>query len=460
MNTCSLFARQRDETYADDVGRTGRIDAVGDEFAERVGEAASSYLRSVDDSAVTNPPPDDILTPTSEMPSEIVYQDDYDDDAHWASTAASPGGIAAASVDNDPDTRFSRIVSGPSDELIKEYDDITDYDDESAGHFYLAGDGFIKVWDAKAYVEATSTEQANDTWLDTYDRAAKLKRQMDPYGLDTPMLMRELIPSAEYADDLLPLCSDVASATYRISNIRRGLLRFGGVKLNMTKLKFLLIRRPVKIRITNDSAEEHSQRQTSWFPCAYCTRRFPSKMGLRQHEQSCRHPARDPTVANPGGPKGGKSYYVNRIADCAGGSDNRWYLVVWSHSEDPTAGMLPGDPGHFQWIRSPQHGPYYPDTWEHDCNVGAEAKRAIAAYFKQESRPGFGPELDCTDPEIIRCTWCNDRFEWNSELKEHLQMCESRPRPLYGTAAHRHAKRQQMEDNCGADLARVRLLCA
>jgi hypothetical protein len=39
-------------------------------------------------------------------------------------------------------------------------------------------------------------------------------------------------------------------------------------------------------------------------------------------------------------------------------------------------------------------------------------------------------------------------------------MCESRPRPLYGTAAHRHAKRQQMEDNCGADLARVRLLCA
>jgi hypothetical protein len=154
-----------------DVGRTGRIDAVGDEFAERVGEAASSYLRSVDDSAVTNPPPDDILTPTSEMPSEIVYQDDYDDDAHWASTAASPGGIAAASVDDDPDTRFSRIVAGPSDELIKEYDDITDYDDESAGHFYLAGDGFVKVWDAKAYVEATSTEQANDTWLDTYDRA-------------------------------------------------------------------------------------------------------------------------------------------------------------------------------------------------------------------------------------------------------------------------------------------------
>ena len=63
-----------------------------------------------------------------------------------------------------------------------------------------------------------------DEWVDEYDRSALAYRERlnsDPSsrssGYAGPMLMRELLVSAEYADDWLPFCSDEYSATYRTS---------------------------------------------------------------------------------------------------------------------------------------------------------------------------------------------------------------------------------------------------
>ena len=87
-----------------DGGRTEGT--TGDESAELEEEAASSRPHSADDPNVSN---------------RKSVEDDYNDDAYWASTAASPGGTAAAPASDDPDTRFSRIVAGPSDESINEH---------------------------------------------------------------------------------------------------------------------------------------------------------------------------------------------------------------------------------------------------------------------------------------------------------------------------------------------------
>ena len=201
--------------------------------------------------------------------------------------------------------------------------DNTELDEGDDGAYcYRPGDNFIKIWDATAYTTA-----AHKAWIDHYDRAAKLQRELEPYGLDSPMLMRELMPSAEYADDILPLCSDPSAATYRISNMRRGLLRFGGVKLNMLKLKFMLIRRMRSVRITAKQIESYAAKRSDWFSCMYCSRKEPSKAGIRQHQESCRSAARDPTVDNPGGPQAGEAWYVKRVVDSAGDADNRFYLV-------------------------------------------------------------------------------------------------------------------------------------
>ena len=160
---------------------------------------------------------------------------------------------------------------------------------------------------------------------------------------------------------------------------------------------------------------------------------------IRQHEQSCRSVRRDPTVPNPGGPLGGTAFCLKRIADVAGPPCNRWYLVVWCHPRDPSAGYLPGDDEYQQWDATAADGPGYAPTWEHHCNVGKTAKRAIIAYFKKHRRPGFGPEELCEDSTINRCWFCNTRFDLRRELQEHK--CGTRPLPRSGTKAQGTGRR-------------------
>ena len=121
-----------------------------------------------------------------------------------------------------------------------------DYNEATSGFRYNPGDHFVKVWDAKAYQDAAAMPE--DEWADEYDHMAKAYRQRlvsDPSsrlpGYAGPMLMRELLVSAEYADDWLPFCSDEYSATYRISSARCFLRRSGAVNFNLRKLKMLLI---------------------------------------------------------------------------------------------------------------------------------------------------------------------------------------------------------------------------
>ena len=131
---------------------------------------------------------------------------------HSSSPVASVGGRGGGDVDNLDQQE-------PPD-----FDDALDYDeDETDGLFYRQGDNFIKIWDASAYVDCAAMPE--DEWSDDYDRAAIEARseyylkaaEIKATSGYNPMLMRELLPSAEYADDMLPFCSDAASATYRIS---------------------------------------------------------------------------------------------------------------------------------------------------------------------------------------------------------------------------------------------------
>ena len=387
-------------------------------------------------------------------------------EAMAAAVAVSPGGdgfggvLAGHSPFLSPRTPLAddSYSNFDYDEVSNDNADLDEVDDYDGPYCYRPGDNFIKIWDAKAYTAAD--DGAHKAWVDHYDRAAKLQRELEPYGLDSPMLMRELMPSAEYADDILPLCSDPNAATYRISNMRRGLLRFGGVKLNMLKLKFMLIRRMRSVRITAKQIESYAAKRSDWFSCMYCSRREPSKAGIRQHQESCRSAARDPTVDNPGGPQAGKAWYVKRVVDSAGDADNRFYLVQWSHPCDPSPGQMPGEDGYVDWTPGPADGPGYCASWEHNCCVGKTAKRAIHAYYMTESRPGFGLTQACEDYSINRCYFCNERYRSVSELQEHLKLCDSKPPSRAGTKAHAAAKRNYVNLHSGEDLQPVRLLCA
>ena len=394
------------------------------------------------------------------------------EEALTAAVAVSPGGDVMGPyvsefgdllADHSPipsprtplaDESYSNFDS--DDEVSIDNTELDEIDD--GAYCYRPGDNFIKIWDATAYTAAD--DGAHKAWFDHYDQAAKLQRELEPYGLDSPMLMRELMPSAEYADDILPLCSDPSAATYRISNMRRGLLRFGGVKLNMLKLKFMLIRRMRSVRITAKQIESYAAKRSDWFSCMYCSRKEPSKAGIRQHQESCRSAARDPTVDNPGGPQAGKAWYVKRIVDSAGDALNRFYLVKWSHPCDPSPGMMPGEDGYVDWTPGPADGPGYCASWEHNCRVGKTAKRAIHAYYMTESRPGFGLTQACEDYSINRCYFCNERYRSMSELQEHLKLCDSKPPPRGGSKAHAATKRNYVNLHSGEDLRPVRLLCA
>ena len=95
--------------------------------------------------------------------------------------------------------------SAPSDWQLE-------YREATSGFCYSPGDFFVKLWDATAYQDAAAMPE--DEWVDEYDRSALAYRERlnsDPSsrssGYAGPMLMRELLVSAEYADDWLPFCS-------------------------------------------------------------------------------------------------------------------------------------------------------------------------------------------------------------------------------------------------------------
>ena len=294
-------------------------------------------------------------------------------------------------------------------------------------------------------------------WSDTYDQNAQYVRAQNPHGLDVPMLMTELLPTAEYADDMLPFCSDWSSATFRISNMRRGLMRLGGVKLNMGKLKFMLIRRPQKFRITSKQIEDYSRKRTDWHECQFCKRREPCKSSMMQHQRYCKHPSRDPVDLSASGKP--MKYCVKKIEDCAGPPGNRWYLVRWSHPYDPSPGVMPGDKGYVHWSPRAQDGPGYPSSWEHECNVGDGSKRAIVAHFASIHKPGFGESKACEDPNLHRCGFCNERFEEACELREHVKnLCDSKPSLRSGSKAWAATKRNIVNSGSGKDLQKARLL--
>ena len=46
----------------------------------------------------------------------------------------------------------------------------SDYEDESAGGMYHAGDKFIKIWDASAYLDVATNPEAE--WSANYDQTA------------------------------------------------------------------------------------------------------------------------------------------------------------------------------------------------------------------------------------------------------------------------------------------------
>ena len=271
--------------------------------------------------------------------------------------------------------------------------------DEKNTHRYKPGPAFIRNWDIEDHENKRKTYHTSD-WSDTYDQNAQYVRAQNPHGLDVPMLMTELLPTAEYADDMLPFCSDWSSATFRISNMRRWLMRLGGVKLNMGKLKFMLPRRPQKFRITSKQIEDYSRKRTDWHECQFCKRREPCKSSMMQHQRYCKHPSRDPVDLSASGKP--MKYCVKKIEDCAGPPGNRWYLVRWSHPYDPSPGVMPGDKGYVHWSPRAQDGPGYPSSWEHECNVGDGSKRAIVAYFASIHKPGFGESKACEDPNSIQ----------------------------------------------------------
>ena len=122
---------------------------------------------------------------------------------------------------------------------------------------------------------------------------------------------------------------------------------------------------------------------------------------------------------------------------------------------------MPGDEDYVPWSYDPElHGPGYINTWEHDCNVGRTAKRAIVAYFTGETREGFSLGGPCEDPAWHRCTYCNLQCEGREDLQEHVRLCASKPPSRSGSRAHAATKRNYTNLHTGLDMEQVRLMYA
>eukprot|EP01043_Picozoa_sp_COSAG02_P028953 COSAG02_NODE_1782_length_10945_cov_9.882722_2_plen_135_part_00 len=100
-------------------------------------------------------------------------------------------------------------------------------------------------------------------WSDVYDRTAEQSRfdGTDPVTGSDCILQREIHPSAEYADDVLPFFSDRYAASYRLSCIIYGMKRLGGVTLNPSKLHMMPVQLLPKMRLTARELEDFTRRQ-------------------------------------------------------------------------------------------------------------------------------------------------------------------------------------------------------
>eukprot|EP01046_Picozoa_sp_COSAG06_P006559 COSAG06_NODE_310_length_17775_cov_9.971374_2_plen_122_part_00 len=83
--------------------------------------------------------------------------------------------------------------------------------------------------------------------------------------------------------DLAPLFSDTTAASYRLSCIRYGLLRCGGVSLNKTKLKMMPVRKAPKAMVSRAYMGACEKKRSDWVTCKFCGRGLPSMFSLRQH---------------------------------------------------------------------------------------------------------------------------------------------------------------------------------
>ena len=63
-----------------------------------------------------------------------------------------------------------------------------------------------------------------------------------------------------------------AAASYRLSCIRHGLQRRGGVNLNKTKLKMMPVRKAPTVRVSSAYMDAYEKQRTDWVTCKFCGR--------------------------------------------------------------------------------------------------------------------------------------------------------------------------------------------
>ena len=145
----------------------------------------------------------------------------------------------------------------PSDSVTWRDVENSDVDGEDGSDLYdlvYRKGSFLHVYDVTCYNPMD--------WSDRYDQTAEQARNISRLGQDIPVLQREVEPSVEYADDVLPLFSDTAAASYRLSCIRYGLLRSGGVSLNKTKLKMMPVRKAPKVRVSSAYMDAYEKKRS------------------------------------------------------------------------------------------------------------------------------------------------------------------------------------------------------
>ena len=258
--------------------------------------------------------------------------------------------------------------------------------------------------------------------------AVIIKRHLPPGGIASlGGSLGALLSSLEYADDAALIDDSAGSASLRVTALSEGAWEDTCMLIAIDKSKAMFPR--ARVRLDAPTDEEYEAAEFG-FKCKYCDRGFPTRSGVRAHQDLgwCGFQHRAEAMSE-------EEYEVEAIVDARGDPAHRWFKVKW---------LVDGDDEQFSWLHKKDLAnckQLEKDFWE---SSGLDQRECL--------------EVDGED----RCGQCNRVFSRAQDVKAHQTKskskggCQLREGSRAGQLAEKELKRRAQQ-SVQAAIGRVNL---
>jgi hypothetical protein len=206
------------------------------------------------------------------------------------------------------------------------------------------------------------------------------------------------IDCLEYADDAALIDVIVEHATERISKFEGGALKDADMVISRPKTEVMHVcRQEAPVAVTNEDVEELIEEGVLKHKCEFCSAAFPTKAGLSMHvSRWCGEVDRG---VYP------EEYVIERILDVRGPPKRRFFKIKWKNYPLSTVEN---------------------ENWEPLRHLMGTAEDEMRIFWL--SRPDLNNQANITQPNEIRCCFCNKFYKREQDLKTHLTKgCRCKP---------------------------------